>query len=138
MSVVTKKGHDMKKLKQMMMLGISCMLTLSMSLAASAASIKVSNSQEDAVYNAYKIFDAAYASDGKAAYTLSTASADGQAIYEAFQTNATADGETIKTPFTFSSSGTAGNEVLEGLEPGERVVTSGYEAFKDNEVLVLK
>ena len=29
-------------------------------------------------------------------------------------------------------------EVLEGLEPGERVVTSGYEAFKDNEVLVMK
>ena len=29
-------------------------------------------------------------------------------------------------------------EVLEGLEPGERVVTSGYEAFKDNEVLILK
>ena len=29
-------------------------------------------------------------------------------------------------------------EILEGLEPGERVVTSGYEAFKDNEVLVLK
>ena len=29
-------------------------------------------------------------------------------------------------------------EVLEGLEPGERVVTSGYEAFKDNEVLVFK
>ncbi|MBR6979629.1 MAG: efflux RND transporter periplasmic adaptor subunit [Prevotella sp.] len=29
-------------------------------------------------------------------------------------------------------------EVLEGLEPGERVVTSGYEAFKDNEVLVIK
>ena len=28
-------------------------------------------------------------------------------------------------------------EVLEGLEPGERVVTSGYEAFKDNEVLVI-
>ena len=28
-------------------------------------------------------------------------------------------------------------EVLEGLEPGERVVTSGYEAFKDNEVLSL-
>jgi HlyD family secretion protein len=28
-------------------------------------------------------------------------------------------------------------EVLEGLEPGERVVTSGYEAFKDNEVLIL-
>ena len=28
-------------------------------------------------------------------------------------------------------------EVLEGLEPGERVVTSGYEAFKDNEILVL-
>ena len=26
-------------------------------------------------------------------------------------------------------------EVLEGLEPGERVVTSGYEAFKDNEIL---
>ena len=26
-------------------------------------------------------------------------------------------------------------EILEGLEPGERVVTSGYEAFKDNEVL---
>ncbi|MBQ9230420.1 MAG: efflux RND transporter periplasmic adaptor subunit [Prevotella sp.] len=29
-------------------------------------------------------------------------------------------------------------EVLEGLEPGEQVVTSGYEAFKDNEVLVIK
>ena len=29
-------------------------------------------------------------------------------------------------------------ELLEGLEPGERVVTSGYEAFKDNEVLVMK
>ena len=29
-------------------------------------------------------------------------------------------------------------EVLEGLEPGEHVVTSGYEAFKDNEVLVIK
>jgi len=28
--------------------------------------------------------------------------------------------------------------VLEGLEPGERVITSGYEAFKDNEVLVIK
>ena len=28
-------------------------------------------------------------------------------------------------------------EVLEGLEPSERVVTSGYEAFKDNEVLVI-
>ncbi len=28
-------------------------------------------------------------------------------------------------------------EILEGLEPGERVVTSGYEAFKDNEVLVI-
>lgn len=29
-------------------------------------------------------------------------------------------------------------EVLDGLEPGERVITSGYEAFKDNEVLILK
>ena len=29
-------------------------------------------------------------------------------------------------------------EILEGLESGERVVTSGYEAFKDNEVLVIK
>ena len=29
-------------------------------------------------------------------------------------------------------------EILEGLDPGERVVTSGYEAFKDNEVLVIK
>ena len=29
-------------------------------------------------------------------------------------------------------------EVLEGLEPGERVVTSGYESFKDNEVLIIK
>ncbi len=28
-------------------------------------------------------------------------------------------------------------EVLEGLESGERVVTSGYEAFKDNEVLII-
>ena len=29
-------------------------------------------------------------------------------------------------------------EVLEGLQPDEQVITSGYEAFKDNEVLVLK
>lgn len=29
-------------------------------------------------------------------------------------------------------------EVTEGLEPGERVIISGYEAFKDNEVLILK
>lgn len=29
-------------------------------------------------------------------------------------------------------------EVLEGLEPGEKVVVSGYEAYKDNEILVLK
>lgn len=29
-------------------------------------------------------------------------------------------------------------EVLEGLEKGERVIISGYESYKDNEVLVLK
>ena len=29
-------------------------------------------------------------------------------------------------------------EVTDVLEPGERVITSGYEAFKDNEVLVIK
>ena len=29
-------------------------------------------------------------------------------------------------------------EILEGLEPDEKVVTSGYEAFKDNEVLVFR
>lgn len=29
-------------------------------------------------------------------------------------------------------------EVTDGLEPGERVITSGYEAFKDNDVLVIK
>ena len=29
-------------------------------------------------------------------------------------------------------------EVLEGLEPGERVITSGYEAFKDYETLKIK
>jgi len=28
-------------------------------------------------------------------------------------------------------------EVIEGLEPGERVIVSGYEAYKDNEVLIL-
>ncbi len=28
-------------------------------------------------------------------------------------------------------------EVLEGLEPGEKVIVSGYEAYKDNEILVL-
>ena len=27
-------------------------------------------------------------------------------------------------------------EVLEGLEPGEKVITSGYDNFGDNEVLV--
>ncbi len=29
-------------------------------------------------------------------------------------------------------------EVEDGLEPGEQVITSGYEAFRDNEVLILK
>lgn len=29
-------------------------------------------------------------------------------------------------------------EVTEGLEPGERVIVSGYEAYKDNDVLVLE
>jgi HlyD family secretion protein len=29
-------------------------------------------------------------------------------------------------------------EVLEGLEQGERVIVSGYESYKDNEVLILK
>ncbi len=29
-------------------------------------------------------------------------------------------------------------EVLEGLEPGEQVIVSGYEAYRDNEILVLK
>ena len=29
-------------------------------------------------------------------------------------------------------------EVLEGLEPGERVIVSNYESYKDNEVLVLE
>ena len=28
-------------------------------------------------------------------------------------------------------------EVLEGLEPGEQVIVSGYEAYKDNEVLII-
>ena len=28
-------------------------------------------------------------------------------------------------------------EVLEGLEPGEQVIVSGYEAYKDNDVLVI-
>jgi HlyD family secretion protein len=29
-------------------------------------------------------------------------------------------------------------EVLEGLQPGEQVIVSGYEAYRDNEVLVLE
>ncbi len=29
-------------------------------------------------------------------------------------------------------------EVTDGLEPGERVITSGYEALKDNDVLIIK
>jgi HlyD family secretion protein len=29
-------------------------------------------------------------------------------------------------------------EVLEGLQPGEKVIVSGYEAYKDNDVLILK
>lgn len=29
-------------------------------------------------------------------------------------------------------------EVLEGLQPGEKVITSGYEAYKDNEILILQ
>jgi efflux transporter, MFP component, RND family len=27
--------------------------------------------------------------------------------------------------------------VIEGLEPGEQVIVSGYEAYKDNEILIL-
>ncbi|MBQ4045679.1 MAG: hypothetical protein II627_04445, partial [Lachnospiraceae bacterium] len=98
----------MKKLKRMMMLGISCVLALAMGITASAATITVSNSQTGATYNAYKIFDADYAQDGKAAYTLDARSADGQAIYAAFQTDAVKDDATIKKPFAFSSSGTEG------------------------------
>ena len=29
-------------------------------------------------------------------------------------------------------------EVEEGLEPGEKVITSGYESFKDNDILILE
>jgi HlyD family secretion protein len=29
-------------------------------------------------------------------------------------------------------------EVLEGLKPGERVITSSYESFGDNDILVLQ
>ena len=29
-------------------------------------------------------------------------------------------------------------EALEGLEPGEKVITSGYDSFGDNEVLILQ
>ncbi|CCX64758.1 efflux transporter RND family MFP subunit [Prevotella sp. CAG:1058] len=29
-------------------------------------------------------------------------------------------------------------EVLEGLEPGEQVIVSGYEGYKNNEILVLE
>ena len=28
-------------------------------------------------------------------------------------------------------------EVIEGLEPGEKVIVSGYESYKDNDILVL-
>lgn len=29
-------------------------------------------------------------------------------------------------------------EVLEGLEPGEKVIVSGYEGYKDNDILVFE
>ena len=29
-------------------------------------------------------------------------------------------------------------EVLEGLEPGEKAITSGYDSFGENEVLILQ
>ena len=29
-------------------------------------------------------------------------------------------------------------EVLEGLEPGEQVIVSGYEGYKNNEILILE
>ena len=29
-------------------------------------------------------------------------------------------------------------EVTEGLEPGEKVIVSGYESYKDSEVLILE
>ena len=42
----------------------------------------------------------------------------------------------VKRPIRIGRQNPQYYEVLEGLEPGERVVVSGYDNFGDNEVLV--
>lgn len=48
------------------------------------------------------------------------------------------DGKAYRRNITIGRQNPTYYEVTQGLEPGERVIVSGYEAFKDNEVLVLE
>jgi HlyD family secretion protein len=49
-----------------------------------------------------------------------------------------ADGKSAeRRPIKIGSQNPKYYELLEGLEPGERVITSGYDTFGENEKLVL-
>lgn len=50
----------------------------------------------------------------------------------------TSDGEAVRTPLELGRQNPQFFEVLDGLRPGDRVVTSGYETFGDAEKLVLR
>lgn len=47
------------------------------------------------------------------------------------------DGRAVRRDIKLGMKNTENYQVLEGLEPGERVITSSYENFGDNEVLLL-
>jgi HlyD family secretion protein len=49
----------------------------------------------------------------------------------------TGGGKAVRRDIKLGRKNAAYYEVLEGLQPGDRVITSGYEYFGDNEVLVL-
>jgi HlyD family secretion protein len=46
-------------------------------------------------------------------------------------------GQAVRRDIKLGRKNTENYEVLEGLEPGDRVITSSYENFGNNEVLVL-
>ncbi len=50
----------------------------------------------------------------------------------------TSDDKAVKRDIKLGRKNTENFEVLEGLQPGDRVITSSYENFGNNEVLVLK
>ncbi len=49
----------------------------------------------------------------------------------------TGDNKAVKRDIKLGRKNTENFEVLEGLQPGDRVITSSYENFGNNEVLIL-